>query len=55
MWSLILYFLFGIGQPSSSQPTQGNPTMQTTNGDEGPGTPTDGDGGDKGSTVPPKR
>jgi len=52
MWSLILYFLFGIGQPSSSQPTQGNPaTMQTADD----GDPNDGDGGDKGSTVPPKR
>jgi len=45
MWSLILYFLFGIGQPSSSQPTQGNPTMMQT--------ADDGDGGDKGNTVPP--
>ncbi|MBB2951598.1 MULTISPECIES: hypothetical protein [Sphingobacterium] len=51
MWSLILYFLFGIGQPSSSQPTQGNPTtMQTSGYDD----PDDGDGGDKGNTVPPK-
>jgi|GEM_PF-933781 len=50
MWSLILYFLFGIGQPSSSQPTQGNPiTMQSTDD----GDHNDGDGGDKGNTVPP--
>ncbi|UPZ35874.1 hypothetical protein MUB18_17360 [Sphingobacterium sp. PCS056] len=58
MWSLILYFLFGIGQPSSSQPTPGNPTtMQSTDdGDPNdPNDPNDGDGGDKGSTVPPKR
>jgi len=52
MWSLILYFLFGIGQPSSSQPTQGNPvTMQSTND----GDPDDDDGGDKGPVRPPKR
>ncbi|MFD2902549.1 hypothetical protein [Sphingobacterium anhuiense] len=48
MWSLILYFLFGIGQPSSSQPAQGNPTMQTSGYDD----PDDGDGGDKGNIRP---
>ncbi|CAM3646129.1 hypothetical protein [Sphingobacterium prati] len=49
MWSLILYFLFGIGQPSNSQPNTGTPTVQTA--DE---PPADGDGGDKGSTRPPQ-
>ncbi|HBI87740.1 MULTISPECIES: hypothetical protein [Sphingobacterium] len=29
MWSLILYFLFGIGQPSNSQPGAGTSTVQT--------------------------
>lgn len=52
MWSLILYFLFGSGQPSSLQPTQGSPeTMQTTDD----GVPNDGDGGDVGQVRPPKR
>ncbi|QQD13413.1 hypothetical protein [Sphingobacterium sp. UDSM-2020] len=54
MWSLILYFLFGIGQPSSSQPKQGNPTMMQSTDDGDPNDPNDGDGGDKGNTVPPK-
>lgn len=49
MWSIILYFLFGIGQPSSSQPTQGSPeTMQTT--DDG----VPNDGGDVEQVGPPK-
>ncbi|MEN5054499.1 hypothetical protein [Sphingobacterium kitahiroshimense] len=51
MWSLILYFLFGIGQPSSLQPTQGNPTTMQTTDD---GDPNDGDGGDVGQVRPPK-
>lgn len=44
MWSLILYFLFGIGQPTNVQPTTDNFTIQTTTVDH----PNDGDGGDKG-------
>ncbi|MEN5085209.1 hypothetical protein ABE426_01930 [Sphingobacterium faecium] len=54
MWSLILYFLFGIGQPSSSQPTQGNPTTMQSTDDGTPTDPSDGDGGDKGNTRPPQ-
>lgn len=51
MWSLILYFLFGIDQPSSSQPMQGSPaTMQTTDDRD----PNDGDGGDLGQVRSPK-
>jgi len=51
MWSLILYFLFGIGQPSSLQPAQGNPTTMQSTDD---GDPNDGDGGDVGQVRPPK-
>ncbi|MEN5231922.1 hypothetical protein [Sphingobacterium faecium] len=54
MWSLILYFLFGIGQPSSSQPTPGNPTTMQSTDDGDPNDPNDGDGGDKGNTRPPQ-
>ncbi|MGJ1410156.1 hypothetical protein ACR78Z_10805 [Sphingobacterium thalpophilum] len=50
MWSLILYFLFGIGQPSNSQPNSNTPTVQTADADE---PPADGDGGDKGNVRPP--
>ncbi|MDR0262580.1 MAG: hypothetical protein LBJ04_05075 [Sphingobacterium sp.] len=53
MWSLILYFLFGIGQPSNSQPSAGTPTVQTAHTppptDPGPET---GTGGDKGTVRP---
>ncbi|WP_333889270.1 hypothetical protein [Sphingobacterium siyangense] len=53
MWSLILYFLFGIGQPSNSQPGAGTPTVQTA--DTPPPNPgDDGDGGDVGQVRPPK-
>jgi len=54
MWSLILYFLFGIGQPSSSQPTPGNPTTMQSTDDGDPNDPNDGDGGDVGQVRPPK-
>ncbi len=50
MWSLILYFLFGIGQPSNSQPNPDHSTVQTMGIDD----PTDGDGGDVGQVRPPK-
>ncbi|MGJ1414620.1 hypothetical protein [Sphingobacterium multivorum] len=52
MWSLILYFLFGIGQPSNSQPNTGTPTVQTDDPNQPPGTDVDGDGGDKGNPRP---
>ncbi|MGJ1193288.1 MULTISPECIES: hypothetical protein [Sphingobacterium] len=51
MWSLILYFLFGIGQPSNAQQNTGTPTVQTA--DTPPPNPgDDGDGGDKGNPPP---
>ncbi len=51
MWSLILYFLFGIGQPSNSQPSAGTPTVQTTAVDgEDPD-----NGGENGTVRPPKK
>ncbi|MFA4976186.1 hypothetical protein [Sphingobacterium siyangense] len=54
MWSLILYFLFGIGQPSNSQPSAGTPTVQTA--DTPPPNPgDDGDGGDVVNPRPPKK
>jgi len=60
MWSLILYLLFGIGQPN--QTPASHSTMQTTsNGsNETPGTISEGDdddshGGDKGNVRPPKK
>lgn len=43
MWSLILYFLFGIGQPSNTQQDNNHPTVQTAS-----------DGGDKENPRPPK-
>jgi len=49
MWSLILYFLFGIGQPSTPQPN--HPTVQASGIDD----PTDGDNGGEGGTVRPPR
>ena len=42
MWSLILYFLFGIGQPSNPQPNPEHPTVQTFD-----------EGGDTSSPRPP--
>jgi len=60
MWSLILYLLFGIGQPN--QTPASHPTMQTTsNGsNETPGTISeddneDGVGGEKGNVRPPRK
>lgn len=44
--------MFGIGQPSNSQPGEGAPTVQTANADE---PPADGDnGGDTGTVRPPR-
>ncbi|MNK09262.1 hypothetical protein D3C87_272180 [compost metagenome] len=51
MWSLILYFLFGIGQPSNSQPGAGTPTVQTA--DAPPVDPGD-NGGETSTPRPPK-
>lgn len=48
MISFLLYLLFGIGQPSNSQPSTGTPTVQTA--DTPP--PNPGDGGDKGNPPP---
>ncbi|QRY57292.1 hypothetical protein [Sphingobacterium siyangense] len=55
MWSLILYFLFGIGQPSNAQPSAGTPTVQSA--DTPPPNPgnDDGDGGDVVNPRPPKK
>ncbi|WP_153846595.1 hypothetical protein [Sphingobacterium paramultivorum] len=54
MWSLILYFLFGIGQPSNAQPSAGTPTVQTADTDQPPTDPgpETGTGGDKGTVRP---
>jgi len=49
MWSLILYFLFGIGQPANINSSGNSSTVSVTADDN----PNDGDGGDKGSTRPP--
>lgn len=51
MWSLILYFLFGIGQPSNPQPTPEQPTVQTADAP----TPGPGDNGGENGTVRPPR
>lgn len=53
MFSLLLYLLFGIGQPSNSQPSTGAPTVQTADTDQPPTDP--GDGGDKENPIPPKK
>jgi len=50
MFSLLLYLLFGIGQPSNSQPNPDHSTVHTMGIDD----PTDGDGGDKGNPPPKK-
>ncbi len=52
MWSLILYFLFGIGQPSNSQPNTGAPTVQTA--DATPPVDPGDTGGETGTPRPPK-
>ncbi len=51
MWSLILYFLFGIGQPSNSQPGAGTSTVQTA--DAPPVDPGD-NGGETSTPIPPR-
>jgi len=51
MISFLLYLLFGIGQPTNSQPSTGTPTVQTADTDQPPTDP--GDGGDKGNVRPP--
>jgi len=48
MWSLILYFLFGIGQPANTQTTSDNITVHSG------AIADDGDGGDVGTVRPPK-
>jgi len=48
MWSLILYFLFDIGQPANKQVTSDNITVHSETSDTD-----DGDGGDKGNVRPP--
>ena len=49
MWSLILYFLFGIGQPSNYQPSGSAPTVQS----DGPGD-TGGETSTPRPPIPPK-
>ncbi|WP_286775384.1 MULTISPECIES: hypothetical protein [Sphingobacterium] len=51
MGSLILYFLFGIGQPSNSQPGAGTSTVQTA--DAPPVDPGD-NGGETSTPIPPR-
>ncbi|WP_426790677.1 hypothetical protein [Sphingobacterium sp. WOUb80] len=51
MWSLILYFLFGIGQPANINSSGNSSTVSVTADDN----PNDGDGGDKGNPFPPKK
>ncbi|WP_294185828.1 hypothetical protein [uncultured Sphingobacterium sp.] len=53
MWSLILYFLFGIGQPSNSQPSAGTPTVQTA--DTPPPVDPGDNGGETGTVRPPRK
>jgi hypothetical protein len=52
MWSLILYFLFGIGQPSNSQPSVGIEIEQSTDGHQ-PNEPGD-NGGETSTPIPPR-
>lgn len=49
MWNILLYLLFGIGQPANTQTTVENSTVQISSMDN----PDDGDGGDKGNVRPP--
>ncbi|MDR3009443.1 MAG: hypothetical protein LBV59_16030 [Sphingobacterium sp.] len=51
MWSLILYFLFGIGQPANISSSGNSSTVSVTADDN----PNDGDGGDKGTPIPPNK
>ncbi|WP_286766891.1 MULTISPECIES: hypothetical protein [Sphingobacterium] len=48
MWSLILYLLFGIGQPANTSPSANSSIVNVTTDDN----PDDGDGGDKGNPPP---
>ncbi|MDQ1151932.1 MULTISPECIES: hypothetical protein [Sphingobacterium] len=48
MWSLILYFLFGIGQPANTNSST-NSSIINVNADD---IHDDGDGGDKGNPPP---
>jgi hypothetical protein len=48
MWSLILYFLFGVGQPGNINSSGNSSTVNVTTDD----THDDGDGGDKGNPPP---
>jgi hypothetical protein len=50
MWSLILYFLFGIGQPSNSQSNLETAAVQSSEADQ-PGD----NGGDMGTVRPPRK
>ncbi|WP_333578134.1 hypothetical protein [Sphingobacterium sp.] len=50
MWSLILYFLFGNGQPANINSSGNSSTVNITADDN----PNDGDGGDVGTIRPPK-
>ncbi len=52
MWSLILYFLFGIGQPSNSQSSVGIAIVQSTDSNQSdePGD----NGGETSTPRPPK-
>lgn len=50
MWSIILYFLFGIGQSANTQTTADSFSIQTASMDN----TEDGDGGDKGNPPPRK-
>ncbi|MDR3009445.1 MAG: hypothetical protein LBV59_16040 [Sphingobacterium sp.] len=51
MWSLILYFLFGVGQPANINSSGNSSTVNVTADDN----PNDGDGGDKENPIPPKK
>lgn len=51
MWSLILYFLLGIGQPSNAQPSAGTPTVQSA---DAPPTDPGDNGGETSTPRPPK-
>ncbi|MNG79899.1 hypothetical protein D3C87_605900 [compost metagenome] len=52
MISFLLYLLFGIGQPSNSQPNTGAQTVQTA---DTPPPADPGDNGGDGGTVRPPR
>jgi len=52
MWSLLLYLLFGVGQPTADQPAAGNPTTLSVDDND---MPIDSDGGDKVNVRPPRK